>query len=144
MAETLIEYYREYRTALFITGFTLGAFLFSMKAVIMQAMKEGYYDREEYQNQIAELRELGENQEYYGNLKKFSNLLITAIWISFFSALLQITLGFFSDYIFVVILCFTPAIYSWILVGKAIIEVQRNWQSLLDLSEDIAAEKNDK
>lgn len=133
----LIEYYQEFRTALFITGFTLGAFLFSMKAMIIKAVKEDYYDKIEYQLQIKELRLRGHEGGYYTNLSNFSQLLIRSIWVSFGSSLLQITLGYWSN-VYAVLTCLTVAAYSWCLVGKSIFHVSENWKSLISLAEDTA------
>src|SRR5690554_5671604 len=115
-AELVIEYYREFRTALFISGFTLGAFLFSMKAVIVKIMKEDYYDLAVYQDEIANPRSTGASDGFYTPLKNFSNLLIWAIAISFSSAILQISLGFFAN-ILTVSICLFFAVLSWTLVG---------------------------
>lgn len=139
IATGLIDYYEEFRTALFITGFTLGAFLFSMKAMIIKAMKDDYYDKIKYQLQIKALRERGCEGGYYTNLGNFSRLLIKSIWVSFGSSLLQITLGYWSN-VYAVMICLAMAAYSWSLVGRSIFHVSENWKSLIDLAEAAAIE----
>ena len=136
----IIDYYQEFRTALFISGFTLGAFLFSMKSVIMKTMKEDYYDREEYQDNIKQRRSIGQKIGYYSQLKNFSKLLISAICISFLSALSQITLGYI-ELKPVIYFCLSLAVVSWLLVGVAIYFVSVNWAKALDMAEEIAINK---
>lgn len=133
----IIDYYQEFRTALFVSGFTLGAFLFSMKSVIMKTMKEDYYDKNEYQDNIRQRRSIGQNIGYYSQLKNFSKLLISAICISFLSALSQITLGYI-ELRAVIYFCLLLAVISWVLVGIAIYFVSVNWAKALDMAEDIA------
>ncbi len=136
----IVDYYQEFRTALFISGFTLGAFLFSMKSVIMKTMKEDYYDRDEYQSNIKQRRSIGQNIGYYSQLKNFSKLLIAAICISFLSALSQITLGYIEIKA-VIYFCLSLAVVSWLLVGVAIYYVSVNWAKALDMAEEIAIKK---
>lgn len=136
----IIDYYQEFRTALFISGFTLGAFLFSMKSVIMKTMKEDYYDKNEYQDNIKQRRSIGQNIGYYSQLKNFSKLLISAICVSFLSALSQITLGYIEVKA-VIYFCLSLALLSWVLVGIAIYYVSINWGKALDMAEEIAIKK---
>lgn len=56
----IVKYHQEFRTALFISGFTMGSFLFSMKSVIIKTMKEDYYDLSQYQDAVKQRRQKGQ------------------------------------------------------------------------------------
>ena len=137
--EELIKYHEEFRTALFVSGFTIGSFLFSMKTFILKTMRDDYYDNEEYQRKIRQRRNLGQEIGFYTPLKNFSRLLMSAIVLSFISALSQISIGYISDYR-AVAFCLFIAIFSWVLVAVAIYYVGSNWSQALDLAETTATE----
>ena len=138
----LSQYYQEVRTALFITGFTLGTFLFSMKSVIVKTMKDEYYDNDDYQETIRQRRKLGDNIGYYSNLKNFSSLLVWSIWFAFIGALSQITIGFIEN-IFAMSFAILIVIVSWILVGVSIYYVSKNWSMFLEFAENQTKDKLD-
>lgn len=133
----LVIYHQEFRTALFVSGFTIGTFLFSMKTFILKTMKDDFYDNEEYQRKVRQRRSLGQEVGFYSPLKNFSRLLLLSIVLSFLSALAQISVGYISDYR-AVIICLILAVISWILVGISIYYVGENWSRALDLAEDKA------
>ena len=137
----LIEYHQEFRSALFISGFTIGSFLFSMKSVIVKTMKEEYYDLEEYQDAINQRISVGQNIGYYTHLKNFSFLLTSSIIMSFLSALSQISLGYVES-CFSIIACLTIAFVSFSLVAISIFLVAKNWSKALDMAESRAINKN--
>lgn len=139
----LVEYHKEFRTALFISGFTIGSFLFSMKSVIVKTMKEEYYDLDEYQDAIRQRREVGQTIGYYTQLKNFSFLLTLSITMSFLSAFSQISLGYSENYL-LVSACLVLAMISFILVGISLFLVTRNWSKALDMAESRALKKNKK
>ncbi len=138
----LIAYHEEFRSALFVSGFTVGSFLFSMKSVIIKTMKEEYYDLSEYQDAISQRRSLGQSIGYYTQLKNFSLLLATSIVMSFLSALSQITLGY-SCNCTLIIICLFIAFMSFALVGASIVLAAKNWSKALDMAESCAVKKND-
>ena len=138
----LVEYHKEFRTALFISGFTIGSFLFSMKSVIIKTMKEEYYDLDEYQDAINQRKSTGQKIGYYTQLKNFSLLLTCSIIMSFFSAFSQISLGYSENCIFVSI-CLTIAFISFIFVAASIFLVAENWSMALDMAESRAIRKNE-
>lgn len=140
MLEEIMNYHREFRVALFISGFTIGSFLFSMKTFILKTMRDDFYDNEDYQDKVRQRRELGQNVGFYNPLKNLSKLLLLSITFSFFSALLQISIGYIENYK-AVIFCLLVAIISWGLVGVAIYYVSANWSKALDLAEKRAIEK---
>ncbi|MBN1006288.1 hypothetical protein [Amphritea pacifica] len=141
--DSLVTYHQEFRTALFVSGFTIGSFLFSMKTFILKTMRDDYYDNPEYQRKIAQRRRLGQEVKYYGPLKNFSRLFMSAIVLSFLSALSQISIGYVDDYRYVGF-CLMLAFASWVLVAIAIYYVGINWSKALDLAENKAVEEEQK
>ena len=135
--DEIVIYHSEFRTALFISGFTIGSFLFSMKTFILKTMKDDYYDNNDYQRKIRQRRKLGQEVGFYTPLKNFSKLLMSSIVLSFLSALSQISVGYSSDYR-AVLFCLLIAVASWVLVGIAIYYVGVNWSKALDLAEETA------
>ncbi|MDX1491311.1 MAG: hypothetical protein R3332_08490 [Pseudohongiellaceae bacterium] len=106
----------------------------------MKVMKDDYYDTEEYQNSIFQRQSKGQEVTYYGNLRNFSKLILLSIYLSFFSALCQISLGYFVN-IFTVVICACVAIASWVCVIFSIYQVGENWAKALEYAEDRAAKK---
>ncbi|WP_444940251.1 hypothetical protein ACJJI3_15935 [Microbulbifer sp. ZKSA004] len=137
----LIQYHEEFRTAIFVSGFTIGSFLFSMKSFILKTMKDDFYDSEDYQEKISQARKLGSDVGFYTPLKNFSRLLLCAIVLSFLSALSQISIGYISNP-WAVIFCLILAFISWVLVAIAIYYVGENWSSAIDLAEKKAVKKD--
>lgn len=133
----LVVYHKEFRTALFVSGFTIGSFLFSMKTFILKTMRDDFYDNEDYQIKIRQRRNLGQDVGFYDPLRNLSKLLLASIALSFFSALSQISIGYLSNHI-AVILCLSLALLSWIFVGTSIYYVGENWSRALELAEDRA------
>jgi len=143
ISSLLIEYHKEFRSSLFISGFTLGAFLFSMKSVIIKIMKDDYYDRDEYKKLITERRSLGDSIGYYTQLINFSKLISKAIYLSFLSAIFQVTIGFIATPI-PIFICIATAFISWVLVATAIYYVSQNWIMSLEWEEVRSQEKFDR
>ncbi len=137
--DSVISYHEEIRGALFISGFTIGSFLLSMKTFIIKTMKEEFYDVDSYQESIFQRRKLGQKVDFYGPLKRFSNLLSIAILTSFFSSVSQITIGFSGD-VSLVVFCLLLAFLSWVVLIIAIYYVSLNWKKSLELSENKAIE----
>ena len=52
--DLLVCYHKELRQPLFVSGFTIASFLFSMKASILTTLKKDVYDTKEHQSQIAQ------------------------------------------------------------------------------------------
>lgn len=131
----IVDYYVQVRNALFMSGFTIGAFLFSMKTFILKTMKDDYYDKEEYHEKIKKRQAYEKDVKVYQPLRNFSNLLLMSIVISFLSAFSQFSVGFIPHYI-ASIFCLSIAVVSWYLVGKSIYYVGQNWGMVLDLAEE--------
>lgn len=137
----VVEYYREFRTAIFLSSLTLGTFLFTMKTFIVQTMKSDVYDNLSYQGHVAYRRSQGHKDTFYGSLRWFSRLIVVAISFAFISALIQITLGY-SDSVWLVAVCLTIAALSWVLVAVVLSIVSRNFSILLDRAEDEAIRRH--
>lgn len=139
----LLAYYQEFRTALFVTGFTMGTFLFSMKSVIMKTMKDEYYDLDEYQKPISKLRKLGVDSGYYDNLLNLSRLIVAAISICILGAILQITIGYIGT-LWAAVVCLFVSAVSWVLVGISVYHVGENWKKAIQFSEQRARLKHER
>lgn len=139
---TVYEYYASIRVALFISGFTVGSFLFSMKSLIVGTMKSNCYDTERHKDKVRQRRKLGDSIGYYSSLRNFSILLSVSIAISILSALAQITLGFIETKLTIVI-CLGAALFSWILLAIVLWLVSANWLRVLDYAESDAREEEE-
>jgi hypothetical protein len=113
---SFIEYYANIRVALFISGFTLGSFLFSMKSLIVSTMKSACYDSDRHKESVRQRRALGDPIGYYSSLRRFSILLTISIAVSILSSIVQITVGFVENEL-VVLFCLFSAIISWALLA---------------------------
>jgi len=130
----LVAYHKEFRTSLFVSGITIGSFLFSMKTFILKTMRDDFYDNQEYQSRVRERRGLGQMIGFYDPLKNLSRLLLASIVMSFISAISQISIGYLSCPL-TVILCLLLALISWAFVASSIYFVSKNWSAALDLAE---------
>lgn len=131
----LAEYYEEIRTALFLSGMTLGTFIFTMKSFMIQIMKKEVYDKKSYQEKIKQFKSTGKDIECYKPLKQLSRSLLAAITLSFLSASLHITIGL-SDNTSMIALCLGITVISWISVGTAITLVSLNLRKMINISEE--------
>jgi len=136
----MVVYHHEFRTALFLSSLTLSTFLFTMKSFIIQTMKSDVYDKDHYQNAIAERNQHGEKKGFYSSLVNFSSFMTLAISMGIFNAFLQITLGYFDSEILVWV-CLSSTIISWGIVAWVLYLVSTNMTSMLAIAEDLAVEK---
>lgn len=130
----IFEYFESIRVALFLSGFTVGSFLFSMKSLIISTMKSSCYDSKRHKSAVRQRRKLGESIGYYSSLRNFSILLTASIAVSVFSGLAQITLGFLREE-WAVYLCLGAALLSWILLAIVLGLVSSNWLKVLEYAE---------
>ncbi len=138
--DAIVTYHQTIKTSLFISGFTLGSFLFSMKSVIIKTMKEEVYDQDDYKKDIESLKGIGEDIGYYDSLRNFSNLLFWSISLSFLSAIVNLTLGYFKLHCST-ITCIVITLVSWVVVGRALYFFQSNWSKVFEYAENKAIEK---
>ena len=131
---TIVDYHEEVRTALFLSSVTLGTFIFTMKSFIIQTMKKEVYDNELYIKEKLPLKDLGEIKGVYEQLQFLASLLKWAIWLSFLSALMHITIGFFGE-TWSSIACILATAISWIIVAISIYFVSENLRLMIQYSE---------
>jgi hypothetical protein len=136
----IISYHQSIKSSLFISGFTLGSFLFSMKSVIIKTMKEEIYDQADYKNDVDTSNKLLKKTGYYDSLKNFSNLLFWAISLSFVSAIINITLGYFKTS-WTTMLCIIVTLVAWVIIGRALYYFQSNWSKVFEYAENKAVEE---
>jgi len=133
----ITEYHQEIKGSLFVTGFTLGSFLFSMKSLIIKTMKEEIYDQEDYQKDIDDIRDTGEKITYYESLQDFSTLLYRSITFCFVSAILNISLGIIDTFVAATI-CLIFTLIAWFYIGKSLYFFQSNWAKVFEYAENKA------
>jgi hypothetical protein len=145
---SILKYLEELRAAFFISSVTLAMFLFSIKSFIIQTLKKEIYDDDDYQKWQAKVlhglkgsaRERKGNDSYYGPLKRFSNLIGFAIYLSLINALLQVTIGFLDTACFAWI-CVIFTALVWIAFIFCMVTVSSNVSIMIDVSERKAREK---
>jgi hypothetical protein len=137
----IVQYYQEFKAAIFASSLTLGTFLFTMKTFIIQTMKREVYDRDIYQEKIAARRAEGKLKEaFYGQLINFKRLLFWTIVFAFINALLQLCLGYYKTKLCAII-CFSSTGTSWILTIIALVLVSKNLSKMILISENMARDK---
>lgn len=134
ICEAIIAYHEKLIVPLFISGFTIGSFLFSMKSTIIKTLKEEVYDTDRHQDLINQKLALNQKKGYFEALQAFSSLLMTAIKLSFISSIFQITIGYLGS-IYTSLFCLVIAFISWIFLGKALFQVQSNWNKAFAYAE---------
>jgi len=139
----IIKYHGEVKNSLFISGFTIGSFLFAMKSFIVKTMKDEYYDQKSYQKLITDHISNGGKGGYYDSLQSFSTLLFWSITFAFIGGASHITLGYFP-HIASAIICLSLSLISWVLVGISLHYVKRNWTLALNAAEKRAHDKASK
>lgn len=141
LAVKIVTYHETFISALFVTGFTIGSFLFSMKAMIVKTLKEEVYDHDIYQDEVCQRIATGSDEGFYDNLSNFSSLLMKAIVWSFISAICQITLGAIGCWLSSIV-CLLVAFISWMYLAFAINAVHNNWGAALVYANEVALKKN--
>jgi hypothetical protein len=137
----LICYYQELRGPFITSSVTMGTFLFTMKSFVIQTMKRDLYDKDEYQEQIAQRRKEGKkNDTYYGQLNRLRALMLWAIIVAFFNAGIQVLYGD-TDQEWVAWACFVVTGVSWALVIACLMVVSHNLKEMIVISEAIAQRK---
>lgn len=120
----------------------MGTFLFTMKSFVIQTMKRDLYDKEEYQQAVAQRRREGKKGEtYYGQLDSLRSLMLWAIIVAFVNAGIQVAAGDTSQ-VWVVQVCFLVTTLSWLLVLASLFVVSHNLKEMIAISEKLA-QKNE-
>lgn len=92
----LFDFYEEnLRGSLFAGFLTLGSFLLSLKTGIVIKIKEGVYDKAEYQSEVQSRPTSKKILSVYGPLKRLSRALAWSVGLSIVTASLQLTLGLY-------------------------------------------------
>lgn len=139
MSIELVEWHKEFRTALFLSSLTLGTFLFTMKSFIIQTVKKEVYDTKEYQEERTSMmlvsRTKNEHKfEPYSQLKSFAALMKASILIAFFNAFLQISVGY-AENVYAASICLLSSLVSWAFVAVVIHQVANNMQQMIQIAE---------
>ncbi|SFX77467.1 hypothetical protein [Marinospirillum alkaliphilum] len=124
-------YSKNIRGHLFAGFLALGGFLLSLKTFIIVNMKENVYDNEQYRENWRGQKKHDDTLELYGPLKELSDLLYYAIIASFFTAILQMTLGLYGHW-FTAIICSWSALLSVMLIIDSLRIIKRNLDSWFD------------
>lgn len=138
--DSIVNYYNEFRTAIFLSSLTLGTFLFTMKSFIVSTMKTQVFDTPSYQDEVTARIASGENDQYYGPLKSFTRLMSWSIWMALGNALVQLILGV-SDNAILVVVCASTTLLSWALVVIVLRKVSANLINMIDRAEKVAVER---
>lgn len=137
----LICYYQDLRSAFITSSVTMGTFLFTMKSFVIQTMKRDLYDKDEYQQAIAQRRGEGKKSEtYYGQLNRLRSLMLSAIVVAFINAGVQVIFGD-TNQLWIVQACFLVTGFSWILVLASLFVVSHNLKEMIAISERLAQKK---
>lgn len=156
--ETFVEYYISLRPQIFTGFLTVGSFLLSMKTFIVATMKKEYYQKSGYRDVYRKQRAMDKTIGPYDPLIDLGKLLTTSIVLSYITAFLQISLGYFvggpergsvaftANHISVSIASFNflMAMLSLGIVVKCIYVIHHNVQDLLALESAEIVDEIDK
>lgn len=90
------EYQKFARTPIFTGFFTMGSFLLALKTTILARVKETY-DTQAYRDAFRAKRAKDKNAKYYSGLEALGGALGYNVVYCLVAALLQMTLGFWSN-----------------------------------------------
>lgn len=142
--EDIFEFYsKNMRASLFAGFLTLGSFLLALKTGIVIKIKEGVYDKEEYQKNIIEQQKTKSEATVYGPLRRLSRLLSASVFFALLSSALQLTVGLFPNWISAAI-CISISAFSISILMVSFIIIQVNLSTWFDLMEDDFNKKNPK
>lgn len=128
-------YSEKMRGSLFAGFLTLGSFLLALKTGIVIKIKEGVYDKPEYQKKVIHLPELKGKSSVYGPLRRLSRLLSVAVLSALIASALQLTLGLFNDWRASAV-CLAFATFAITVLIASFILIQVNLATWFDLMED--------
>lgn len=135
LAIDIVTFYADKMRGSIFTGFlTLGSFLLALKTGILIKIKEGVYDKEDYQKKVREPGLLGIST-VYGPLRRLSRLMSIAVLSALITSSLQLTLGLISDWR-ATAACLSIASFSISVLIASFISIQFNLGIWFDLMED--------
>lgn len=122
------------RASLFAGFLTLGSFLLALKTGIVIKIKEGVYDKEEYQAKVLTNGELS-GQTVYGPLRRLSRLLSVAVFSALASSAVQLTLGLLECW-WAASIAVSIATFALLTLMASFILIQVNLGTWFDLMEE--------
>lgn len=135
LAIDIVTFYADKMRGSIFTGFlTLGSFLLALKTGILIKIKEGVYDKEDYQKKAREPGLLGVST-VYGPLRRLSRLMSVAVLSALITSSLQLTLGLFSDWRATAV-CLSVASFAISVLIASFISIQINLGIWFDLMEE--------
>lgn len=143
LSKAVIEYHDKWSVALFSTSITLASFIFTMKSFVIQTVKKNVYDTEQHKSLVKKRRFSGANTDYYGGLRRLSNLLKWTIILAVFNSVCQLTLSilnnFYASAFCIVISLALAALFSYV-----VYYVSLNITEMINLAENKACDEADK
>jgi len=130
-------YSEKMRASLFAGFLTLGSFLLALKTGIVIKIKEGVYDKPEYQKRILEMPELSGKITIYGPLRRLSRLLSISVMAALITSAAQLTIGLFNDWK-ASALCLSLAAFAISVLLASFVVIQINLGTWFDLMEESA------
>jgi len=132
----ITTFYSEKMRASLFSGFlTLGSFLLALKTGIVIKIKEGVYDKPDYQKKIHNTPELVGKVTIYGPLRRLSRLLSVSVLTALITSASQLTIGLISDWRASAI-CLSLASFSILVLLASFVVIQQNLGTWFDLMED--------
>lgn len=128
-------YSEKMRGSLFAGFLTLGSFLLALKTGIVIKIKEGVYDKPDYQKKVLEIPELKGKISVYGPLRRLSRVLSVAVLSALITSALQLTLGLFNDWRATAV-CLSFATFAMSTLIASFILIQMNLATWFDLMEE--------
>lgn len=122
------------RASIFAGFLTLGSFLLALKTGIVIKIKEGVYDKKEYQEKILSAAELA-GATIYGPLRRLSRLLSVAVFSALSTSALQLSLGLLT-YWWAASICLSVATFALLVVMASFLLIQANLGTWFDLMEE--------
>ena len=122
------------RASIFAGFLTLGSFLLALKTGIVIKIKEGVYDKKEYQEKILGAAEL-DGITIYGPLRRLSRLLSVAVFSSLTTSAMQLSVGLLSHW-WAASICLSVATFALLVVMASFLLIQANLGTWFDLMEE--------
>jgi hypothetical protein len=122
----LVDVYQtKLQVPIFAGCLTIGSFLLTLKTLILLRLKEGLYDRPEYERIFRNQLALDEKLVYYGPLSRLGDALILSVFLAMTCAVCQLSLGFVRS-IYTVSACLGLAISTIGLVLFCWCQIRQN------------------
>jgi hypothetical protein len=122
------------RASIFAGFLTLGSFLLALKTGIVIKIKEGVYDKKEYQEKVLGAAELA-GISVYGPLRRLSRLLSVAVFAALTTSALQLSVGLLSNW-WAASICLAAAAFALLVVMASFLLIQANLGTWFDLMEE--------